>query len=130
MFNKKKWQQKLINILNRSKTMKSNSIMMLSLYKEGTTWAFDDATFGITREPFVMGMSEIISSYLPEKAKTCTIYFSHNAFPNCEKLNLIEEQANGGVYKVESTGMMGWLCPVTRIYMQGIPQNIYFQVKP
>lgn len=122
--------KKLINILNPPKRMKSNSIMMLSLYKEGTTWAFDDATFGITREPFVMGMSEIISSYLPEKAKKCTIYFSHTPFPESEKLTLLYEEANGGVYKVESSGMTGWLCPVTRIYMQGIPESIYFQVKP
>ena len=122
--------KKLINILNPPKLMKSNSIMMLSLYKEGTTWAFDDATFGITREPFVMGMSEIISSYLPAKAKKCTIYFSHTPFPQSEKLILLQEESNGGIYKVESSGMTGWLCPVTRIYMQGIPESIYFQVKP
>jgi hypothetical protein len=108
--------------------MKSNSIITLNLYKSGTTWCFDDDVFAIKREPFVLGMSEIITSYLPENTETCTLLASNNEFPNSSHLRLDKEEANGGWYTVTDTGMKGWLCPVTRIYMQGIPENIYFQI--
>lgn len=110
--------------------MKANSIMSLELYKYSNSWCFDDLHHNITREPFVMGMSEIISSYLPKDAEHCNIMFSHQPFPGCEHLELQYEEHNGGWYVVENSGMGGWLCPVTRIYMQGIPKDIYFKVNP
>lgn len=109
--------------------MNNNSIMTLDLYKTQNAWVFDDPTFDIVREPFVLGISEIISSYLDEGATTCTIFFSHQAFPTCETLTLDFEEADGGWYSVQSSGMRGWLCPVTRIYMNGIPENIYMKVQ-
>ena len=40
---------------------------------------------------------------------------------------------NGGTYICEDKElekpMYCWLCPVTRIYMGGIPEDIYFTVK-
>ena len=47
-----------------NKPMHANAMMHLNLYKTGTVWAFDDAKHNISKEPFVLGMSEIISSYL------------------------------------------------------------------
>lgn len=110
--------------------MKGNSLMSLNLYNVGGTWCFDDETFDINREPFVMGMSQIISSYLPKDAEKCEFIFSHKPFPGCDALTLEKEEMGGGWYKVESKNMRGWLCPVTRIYMGCIPENIYFQPKP
>lgn len=110
--------------------MKANSIISLELYKLNNTWYFDDKVFEITREPFVLGMSEIISSYLHPEARTCTILASRQAFPMAEKLRLEKEEADGGWYTVERSGMQGWLCPVTRVYMQYIPENIYFNILP
>jgi hypothetical protein len=45
-----------------------------------------------------------------------------------KKLRLDREEADGGWYTVERSGMQGWLCPVTRIYMGTIPENIYFNI--
>jgi hypothetical protein len=120
-------------IYNNSKP--GNAMMSLNLYKQGKTWMFDDNIFGIVAEPFVLGMSEIISAYLPEDATECVATFSHNKFPGCETLELQEEEANGGWYEVSDSsdpkikGMSGWLCPVTRIYMKNIPQNIYYKIE-
>lgn len=108
--------------------MKGNSIMSLDLYNVSGTWCFDDENFDIAREPFVMGMSEIISSYLPENTDKCQIIFSLYPFPNADVITLEKEEANGGWYNLPSKDMRGWLCPVTRIYMKGIPQEIYFHV--
>ena len=105
-----------------------NAMMSLALYREETTWKFDDDRKAIIAEPFVLGMSEIISSYLPENNETSTIIFSANPFPGAHCLKLEREEANGGWYHVNETGMRGWLCPVTRVYMGGIPSHIYFHV--
>ena len=112
-----------------------NAMMSLNLYKTGDTWMFDDETFGITAEPFVLGMSEIISSYLTKGKDRCTAIFSLNEFPECDTLDLEYEEANGGWYNVSKSnfpttkGMRGWLCPVTRVYLNTIPKNIYYKVK-
>lgn len=109
--------------------------MSLNLYKTGDTWMFDDETFGITAEPFVLGMSEIISSYLTKGKDRCTAIFSLNEFPECDTLDLEYEEANGGWYNVSKSnfpttkGMRGWLCPVTRVYLNTIPKNIYYKVE-
>jgi hypothetical protein len=108
--------------------MTTNSLISLDLYKVYDTWYFDDEVYDITREPFVLGMSEILSSYLHPEALTCTILASRQAFPMAKKLRLDREEADGGWYTVERSGMQGWLCPVTRIYMGTIPENIYFNI--
>lgn len=105
-----------------------NSLMYLNLYKNGTTWAFDDDKFDIINEPFVLGMSEIISYYTDKQ--NCEIIFGKEPFPNSKSLTLLREEANGGWYLDEESQMTGWLCPVTRIYYNNtIPEKIYFQVK-
>ena len=115
-----------------------NAMMSLNLYKIGSTWMFDDETFGIKAEPFVLGMSEIISEYLPKDARECTAIFSLNKFPNCNTLTLDTEDSGGGWYTVTDTtdtatsnikGMQGWLCPVTRVYLNTIPKNIYYKIQ-
>lgn len=120
-------------VYNKEKS--GNAMMSLNLYKTGETWMFDDVGHGIKQEPFVLGMSEIISSYLPKGKDRCTAIFSMNKFPECDTLELEYEEANGGWYHVSESnfpttkGMRGWLCPVTRVYLRQIPHNIYYQVK-
>ena len=118
----------------KSESKPGNAMMSLSLYKTGNTWMFDDDTYGIKAEPFVLGMSEIISAYLPKGKDRCTAIFSLNEFPLCDTLDLTEEEANGGWYVVGESnfptieGMKGWLCPVTRVYLNTIPQNVYYKI--
>ncbi len=114
---------------------RGNAMMSLNLYKTGDTWMFDDDTFGITAEPFVLGMSEIISAYLPKGKDKCRAIFSLNKFPESDRLDLQCEEANGGWYIVGESnfptikGMRGWLCPVTRVYLRAIPHNIYYKIE-
>lgn len=108
----------------------NNSIMKLDLFKEKNTWMFNDESFNIIREPFVLGMSEMIDHYVnnPTLNKT-TIFFSHDKFPHCHELKLLNEDSDGGWYQDVDTKMVGWLCPVTRVYMKNIPEKIYFMVE-
>ena len=118
------------NTTKKTKNTVNNAMMSLYLYKDGDTWKFDDPIHGIKAEPFVLGMSEMISFYVADsKVKNTTITFSHNKFPGCYELNLLEEESNGGWYFDPYSEKMGWLCPVTRIYMNYIPENIYFLVQ-
>jgi hypothetical protein len=107
--------------------MNNNSLMQLNLYKKNSTWAFDDDKKSIVAEPFVLGMSEIITHHIPNKNE-CEVIFSKEKFPNCKTLTLLNEDSNGGWYIDEESSMKGWLCPVTRIYLEGIPKNIYYSV--
>ena len=112
-----------------------NAMMALNLYKTGDTWMFDDADNNIKAEPFVLGMSEIITDYLPKGKDECKMIFSLNEFPTCDTLKLKKEEANGGWYVVnkssskELEGREGWLCPVTRVYLNAIPKNIYYKIE-
>jgi hypothetical protein len=109
----------------------SNAMMQLHLYKRGDTWKFDDPMHGIKAEPFVLGMSEMIDYYVDDDTiKKATLTFSHNKFPNCNELNLLHEESNGGWYVDPESDMTGWLCPVTRTYMDKIPKKIYFLLEP
>ena len=127
--------KELIGKVYKKETNIGNAMMSLNLYKVGNVWQFDDARYGIVAEPFVLGMSEIISEYLPKGKETCTAIFSLNEFPGCETLTLTEEMSNGGWYYVSDSaypgiqGMKGWLCPVTRVYLNDIPEKIYFRVE-
>tara|TARA_B110000259_G_scaffold181974_1_gene224876 strand:+ start:109 stop:477 length:369 start_codon:yes stop_codon:yes gene_type:complete len=121
--------------MTKIKSELGNAMMSLNLYKTGKTWAFDDSTYEIKAEPFVLGMSEIISACLPKDKDKCTAIFSLNKFPLCDTLNLTKEEANGGWYVVSESnsknvkGMGGWLCPVTRVYLKTIPQNVYYKIE-
>ena len=125
----------MINSYIKSKSKPGNAMMSLNLYKKGKTWMFDDDTYGIKAEPFVLGMSEIISAYLSKDKDKCRLIFSLNKFPLCDTLDLMQEESNGGWYVVSESnfptikGMKGWLCPVTRVYMKTIPQNAYYKIE-
>jgi len=125
----------MINSITKSKSKPGNAMMSLNLYKTCETWMFDDDTYGIKAEPFVLGMSEIISAYLSKGKDRCTAIFSLNKFPLCDTLDLTQEDSNGGWYVVSESnfptikGMKGWLCPVTRVYLKTIPQNVYYKIE-
>lgn len=112
-----------------------NAMMALNLYKTGETWMFDDAAYDIKAEPFVLGISEIITDYLPKGKNECTMIFSLNKFPTCDTLSLKEEDSNGGWYEVSDSkstnleGRVGWLCPVARVYLKTIPKSIYYKIQ-
>lgn len=126
---------KVINSITKKWDKPGNAMMHLNLYKTGTTWQFDDDTFGIKAEPFVLGMSEIISSYLHHNKKTCKAIFSLSSFPESDELTLDAPDSGGGWYHVSKSnnpgtkGMKGWLCPVTRVYLDNIPNKIYYKIE-
>jgi hypothetical protein len=41
-----------------------NAMMTIFPYRDRGDWVFDDASVGLTREPFVFGMPEIIDLFV------------------------------------------------------------------
>lgn len=83
----------------------------INLYREDTTWLFDDESRLIKAEPFVMGASEVIQKYLNRKGlgsldKGVTVEFSLEPIDNpdlvltctkkCFPLKLAETKARFG----------------------------------
>jgi len=63
-----------------------NAIMVIAPYwDEGTaTWVFDDQSVGLTREPFVEGVPQMIDRLvegIPDAHDGFRLLFSANAFP-------------------------------------------------
>ena len=88
---------------------------------------FDDPAHQILAEPFVLGMSEIITERIPTNDR-CTLLFSLNPFPGSHSLNLLNMEADGGWYREPELDMQGWLCPVTRVYCGGMPGKIHYRI--
>lgn len=112
-----------------------NAIMTIYPYKYNGVWVFDDENFGLMREAFVSGMTEIIDAIVDKELKTnCddgfVLIFAGTPFPGYQaKLTRIREDFGGNWYKWKDTGMEGWLCPALFHYFDTAPDNIYVQVK-
>lgn len=109
--------------------------------KPGTkTWVFDDERTGLKEEAFVLGMSEMITRLLSDKAlpdpeKGFALTFSAKPFtdrPFDVELCWLTE-ANGGNWYyglVADRLMSGWLCPALLHYFDKAPPLIYVNALP
>src|SRR5688572_7807721 len=69
---------------NSMKAPPKNSIMVIRPYWDHGTWVFDDAAAGLTREPFVAGIPEMINTLvkdIPNARNGFRLTFSASPFP-------------------------------------------------
>jgi len=98
-------------------------------------WVFDDETVGLIKEPFVLGVPEIIDMVLRQKGisepeKGFKVIFSAHAFPQCDViLERIEEEDEGNWYIWAKTGLKGWLCPALFCYFEKAPDKLFVKVE-
>ena len=101
--------------------------------QDRTTWVFDDARFGVSEEPFILGASEAIHRVVARK------------FPNADRLKVIfaatpipsADVVLRRVWNGENAALHGcnyhdgvaefWLCPAMMRYFAGAvaPEKIY-----
>src|SRR5436190_6199618 len=65
-----------------------NAILTIAPYQHNGTWVFDDARFGLVREPFVAGvpkMIDVLVADIPDAAKGFRLTFSAKPFPEFDK---------------------------------------------
>lgn len=111
-----------------------NSLRIISPYYSDGTWAFDDPSVGLKKEPFVMGIPEMIDTLLqdiPDPKSGFRLLFSDTPFPNYQtKLVWVRSDGTGNWYAFENTEMEGWLCPALFKYFETAPKEIYVKALP
>jgi hypothetical protein len=113
-----------------------NNMLIIFPFMRDGTWCFDDQTFGLVAEPFVLGMSEIISRMLtrtdlPQPVERFKLIFSAQPFPGYQaRIDHLREEMGGNWYRLADSQMEGWLCPAMFHYFQQAPPCIYAQAGP
>ena len=109
-----------------------NALMTIIPRWEGV-WVFDDAAAGLSREPFVAGIPEMIDRLVDGIAgadRGFQMIFSASEFPGAMvRLDWLREDCGGNWYRAEAWGMEGWLCPALFAYFPTAPASIWIQAK-
>ena len=106
-----------------------NQINVIYPYRtQGGGWAFDDHEVGLHREPFVLGIPEIIDSIVGER-DSIVAYISKDPIPKHTGHLIRVKGEEPGWYTLQGTKMVGWLCPATLKYFKEYPENIYFKIE-
>jgi hypothetical protein len=113
-----------------------NQINVIKPYKIARgLWVFDDPEKGLDQEPFVGGMDDLIEYAVQEARienpeKGFLALFSKDPFPGSHiRLDWVEKQLSGNVYRWAEKDMEGWLCPALLKYFVSAPDTIYIAVK-
>jgi hypothetical protein len=111
----------------------SNAILVIAPYRHAGTWVFDDTSRGLSKEPFVAGIPELIDKLvadIPNADKGFRLTFSAQEFPGFEdKLVWKRKDASGNWYYSESFKAEGWLCPALFKYFRQAPMTIYVKAE-
>ncbi|MDV3001811.1 MAG: hypothetical protein N5P05_003417 [Chroococcopsis gigantea SAG 12.99] len=106
-------------------------MLVIFPYLHEGTWVFDDAAVGLSKEPFVAGIPEMINVLVRDIADADNgfkLLFSARPFPGYQvKLKWLRGEYDGNWYKWEAQGLEGWLCPALFKYFESAPEEIYCQ---
>ncbi len=112
----------------------SNSIIVLAPYDYQGSWVFDDQSVGLTREPFVAGVPEMIDELtkdIPNAKAGFRLLISATDFAGSQKeLTWLSGSKGGNYYRMEDPPMEGWLCPALFKYYKDAPPKIFVKAEP
>lgn len=114
--------------------MNQNSLFVLRPYRHHGSWVFDDERVGLEREPFVLGIDQMIDRLvadIPEAWKGFRLIFSPQPFPgSATKLEWKREESGGHWYFSPTYQIEGWLCPALLKYFKTAPKELYARAEP
>lgn len=95
-------------------------------------WVFDEPTVGLTMEPFVGGVTEMIdrlAAGIPDAKSGFHMKFADSPFEGFQQSLtwLRTDPIEGKWYRAEVTGDEGWLCPALLLYLPQPPARIYLR---
>jgi hypothetical protein len=117
----------------------SNALFVIAPYRYQGTWVFDDDAVGLTREPFVAGVPEMIDHIvrdIPDAHEGFRLTFSTQPFPGfSHELTWVREEIEGNWYRVDDipepgSHLEGWLCPALFCYLETAPRRLYIKAEP
>jgi hypothetical protein len=108
--------------------------MIIAPYLYKGFWVFDDEAKGLVKEPFIMGIPDMIVDAvesIPNAREGFSLLFSASAFPGYQKvLEWVRADNGGNWYREKGKSPEGWLCPSLYKYFDEAPKNIYIQADP
>ena len=106
----------------------SDGILPIVPYRHASTWVFDDPRVGLSQEPFVSCIPEMIDTMvenIPNAEKGFRLLFASEPFPGYQvKLEKVREEYEGVWYRWADNGE-GWLCPALFLYFPEAPSRLY-----
>ncbi len=105
-------------------------------------WVFDDEQAGLKAEPFVLGMSEMITRLvqelrIPQAQEGFQLDFDSRPGPHDLELFWVRAEnprdpMAGNWYRglVAGQDMEGWLCPALYKYFESAPRRIFVRAAP
>jgi hypothetical protein len=105
-------------------------------------WLFDDEQAGLKAEPFVLGMSEMLTRLVTHLAieqatRGFCLQFSAHPIPHDVELQWVRAEnprdpMAGHWYRglVAGREMEGWLCPALYRYFETAPRRIFVKASP
>jgi hypothetical protein len=116
-------------VVQRFTRMNDNCLFVLRPYRHEGSWVFDDERVGLEREPFVLGIDEMIDRLVadvPNAVAGFRLIVSPNAFPGYKAhLQWRREESGGNWYFSPTYGIEGWLCPALFKYFSSAPKALY-----
>jgi len=109
-----------------------NAVFSIRPYRWQNMWVFDDERVGLVKEPFVMGIPEIINkavANLRNPGAGFTVLFSKTGVPSPNVVLIKLHSESGGIwYEQKGTGMKGWLCPALFKYYTEAPEKLFIKI--
>jgi hypothetical protein len=109
-----------------------NAVFSIRPYRWQNQWVFDDERVSLVKEPFVMGIPEMIDravAHLNNPENGFTVLFNNTGLPNADLVLIkLHEDAGGNWYQCSQTGMKGWLCPALYKYYPEAPDKLYIKI--
>ncbi|MCZ6779219.1 MAG: hypothetical protein O7F16_09655 [Acidobacteria bacterium] len=113
--------------------IQENALLVIAPYWFEGTWVFDDPAVGLKREPFVLGVPEMIDrlvKQIPNASTGFRLIFSKAPFPGYQlKLVWVREETGGNWYRTMDQPKEGWLCPALLKYFPCAPGSIYVRAE-
>ena len=112
-----------------------NQIMVIAPYwlEDVGTWVFDDPAAGLSQEPFVSGVPEMMDYLvrdIPNARGGFRLLFSASPFPGYQrKMTWKREEMGGNWYGSDNPPMGGWLCPALFRYFDKAPAELYVKAE-
>ena len=110
-----------------------NSLLVISPYKFGDFWVFDDAKVGLHQVPFVGEVNTIINILTEDFSDPdpgFKLLFSSKSFPNYSARFLWDRlEGHGNWYSWPEWNMEGWLGPAIFKYFEAAPKELFVKVK-
>ena len=108
----------------------NNSMFEIKPYWDGDTWVFDDDRVGLVREPFVVGVPEMINELvkdIPNAQEGFRMLFSMHPFPShTHSIKRLGAESGWTWYQMEQEPKLkGWLCPALFKYVLSAPERMY-----